>query len=41
MGVALGLPLAILVGKALTPALYGVMPFDPGSYLVAAVLVAI
>jgi predicted permease len=35
VGVILGIPLALLVGKALTSALYGVRPYDVVSYAVA------
>jgi len=41
IGVAAGIPLALLVGKALTSALYGVKPYDVTSYLLAAVGVAV
>ena len=41
VGVAIGLPLALLVGQALTSVLYGVKPFDPASYLFAAVMVGV
>jgi predicted permease len=40
-GVLLGIPLAMLVGRALTSSLYGVRPFDSASYLVAIVGVAV
>jgi predicted permease len=36
-GVAIGVPLALLVGRALTSALYGVKPFDPSIYAFAAI----
>jgi predicted permease len=39
-GVVMGVPLAMLVGHALTSSLYGVMPLDAVSYLVAVVGVA-
>jgi predicted permease len=39
-GLLLGIPLAMLVGRALTSSLYGVRPFDSASYLVAIVGVA-
>ena len=32
IGVAVGVPLALLVGRALTSTLYGVKPYDPGIY---------
>ncbi len=35
VGVCLGIPLAMLVGRALTTSLYGVHPFDAVSYLLA------
>jgi ABC-type antimicrobial peptide transport system permease subunit len=40
-GVALGIPLAMLVGHALTSSLYGVEPLDAVSYLVAVAGVAV
>jgi predicted permease len=40
LGVAIGIPLALLVGKALTSALYGVKPYDAASYVFAALGVA-
>jgi predicted permease len=40
VGVALGVPFAILVGRALGSSLYGVRPLDGASYLLAAVGVA-
>jgi predicted lysophospholipase L1 biosynthesis ABC-type transport system permease subunit len=40
IGVAIGIPLALLVGKALTTALYGVKPYDAVSFLCAALGVA-
>jgi ABC-type antimicrobial peptide transport system permease subunit len=39
-GVALGIPLAMLVGRALTSSLYGVEPLDAVSYLLAVAGVA-
>jgi predicted permease len=39
-GVALGMPLAILVGRALSSSLYGVRPLDAACYLVAIGIVA-
>ena len=39
-GLIAGIPLALLVGKALTSILYGVTPFDAASYAVAALGVA-
>jgi ABC-type antimicrobial peptide transport system permease subunit len=41
VGVILGIPLAMLVGRALTSSLYGVKPFDAVSYLLAVVGVAV
>jgi ABC-type antimicrobial peptide transport system permease subunit len=35
IGVALGIPLAMLVGRALTASLYGVKPMDAVSYFLA------
>ncbi len=35
IGVAIGIPFALLVGKALTSALYGVAPYDVAIYLIA------
>jgi predicted permease len=40
VGVTVGIPLALLVGKALTSALYGVQPYDAASYVCAGVGVA-
>jgi predicted permease len=40
-GVVIGIPMALLVGKALTTALYGIKPYDAVSYLVAALGVAV
>jgi predicted permease len=40
-GVALGIPLALLVGRALTSALYGVTPYDGATYALATVGVAV
>ena len=40
-GVAAGVPLSLLVGKALTSSLYGVKPFDIVSYAFAALMVAV
>ena len=40
IGVAVGVPLALLVGRALTSTLYGVKPYDPGIYAFAALGVA-
>jgi predicted permease len=39
-GVALGIPFAILIGRALASSLYGVKPLDGASYLLAVVGVA-
>ena len=39
-GVAIGVPLALLVGRALTSTLYGVKPYDLWIYLFAALGVA-
>lgn len=41
VGVALGVPLAMLIGRALTSSLYGVKPLDPMSYLVAVLGMAV
>jgi ABC-type antimicrobial peptide transport system permease subunit len=41
IGVVIGLPLAALVGKALTSSLYGVQPFDAVIYSFAILGVAI
>jgi predicted permease len=40
VGVIVGVPLAMLVGRALTSSLYGVKPFDVVSYLLAVIGVA-
>jgi predicted permease len=40
VGVALGIPLALLVGRALATSLYGVKPLDAMSYLIAVAGVA-
>jgi predicted permease len=40
LGVAMGIPLALLVGRALTASLYGVKPYDAMSYVLAALGVA-
>ncbi|HEX4037772.1 MAG TPA: ABC transporter permease [Acidobacteriaceae bacterium] len=40
IGVVLGIPLAVITGRALGSALYGVQPFDPTSYALALVGVA-
>jgi predicted permease len=40
VGVAMGVPLAILVGRALASSLYGVKPLDAASYLMAVIGVA-
>ena len=40
-GVVMGIPLAMLVGRALTSSLYGVKPLDAVSYLFAVVGVAL
>lgn len=40
IGVALGLPLALVLGHALTSSLFGVKPMDAASYLFAVVAVA-
>ncbi len=39
-GVVIGVPLAMLVGRALTSSLYGVKPLDAVSYLLAVMGVA-
>ena len=41
VGVVMGVPLAMLVGRALTSSLYGVKPSDAASYLLAVVGVAL
>jgi predicted permease len=41
VGVAIGIPLAILVGKALTSTLYGVKPYDAVSFAFAVLGVAV
>jgi predicted permease len=41
IGVAAGIPLSLLVGKALASSLYGVKPYDVVSYLIAAFGVAV
>jgi predicted permease len=41
VGVGIGIPLAILVGKALTSTLYGVKPYDAVSFVFAVVGVAV
>lgn len=41
IGVALGIPLAMLVGRALASSLYGVRPLDPLSYLLSILGVAL
>jgi predicted permease len=41
IGVAAGIPLSLLVGKALTSSLYGVKPYDAVSYLLAVLGVAV
>jgi ABC-type antimicrobial peptide transport system permease subunit len=40
-GVVVGIPLAMLVGRALASSLYGIKPLDAVSYLVAVVGVAL
>jgi len=40
VGVTIGIPLSLLLGKALTSALYGVKPYDVVSYLLAALGIA-
>ena len=40
-GVAIGIPLALLVGRALTSTLYGVKPYDVTSYIFSALGVAL
>jgi len=40
LGVTMGVPLALLVGRALTASLYGVTPYDAASYVFAALGVA-
>ena len=41
IGVAIGIPLSLLLGRALTSALYGVKPYDGVSYFVAALGIAV
>jgi len=41
VGVAMGVPLAMIVGRALTSSLYGVRPLDAGTYLLAVIGVAV
>lgn len=41
VGIAVGVPLAILVARALTSALYGVKPYDTVSFVTAAIGVAL
>jgi predicted lysophospholipase L1 biosynthesis ABC-type transport system permease subunit len=41
VGVAVGVPLAMMVGRALTSSLYGVTPFDAMSYVLAVIGVAV
>jgi predicted permease len=41
IGIAAGIPLALLVGKALTSSLYGVKPYDAASFIFAALGVAV
>jgi ABC-type antimicrobial peptide transport system permease subunit len=36
LGVAMGIPLALLVGRALAASLYGVTPYDAATYAFAA-----
>jgi predicted permease len=40
-GIAIGIPLSLLLGRALTSALYGVKPYDAVSYAVAALGIAV
>ena len=40
VGVVVGVPLAMMVGKELTASLYGVKPFDAMSYVLAVIGVA-
>jgi ABC-type antimicrobial peptide transport system permease subunit len=40
VGMVLGIPLAMIVGRALTSSLYGVKPLDAVSYLLAVAGVA-
>ena len=40
VGVAMGIPFAILVGRALASSLYGVKPLDGANYLLAVIGVA-
>jgi len=41
VGIVAGIPLSLLVGKALGSVLYGVQPYDPWSCVAAAIIVAI
>ncbi len=41
IGVVLGLPLAMLAGRALASSLYGILPLDPLTYLFAVAGVAL
>ena len=41
VGVVVGVPLAMMVGKELTASLYGVTPFDVLSYVLAVIGVAV
>jgi ABC-type antimicrobial peptide transport system permease subunit len=40
IGVVMGIPFAILVGRALASSLYGVKPLDAASFLLAVIAVA-
>jgi ABC-type antimicrobial peptide transport system permease subunit len=40
IGVVMGIPLAMLVGRALTSSLYGVKALDEATYLLAVIAVA-
>ena len=41
IGVAIGIPLSLLLGRALTSALYGVKPYDGVSYCMATIGIAV
>ena len=41
IGIVIGLPLALLVGRTLASALYGVKPYDAPSFLLAAFAVSL
>jgi predicted permease len=41
VGIVAGIPLSMLVGKALSSVLYGVQPYDPGSSIAAVLIVTV